>query len=325
MSESESRLFIRSTMQMKGERVDKALSILLPEYTRNAIQQWLRQGLVQIDGQSAKQKFRLSGEETLEILLPCPSSADCLPEQIDLEILEQDAHIMVINKPAGLVVHPGAGNLNGTLQNGLLHYNPELAKLPRAGIVHRLDKDTTGLMVVAKTEQARQHLIAQLDRREMSRQYLAIVNGVMISGETINQPIGRRRQDRLRMTVTPQGKTAVTHFRVKRKYRHHCLVRASLESGRTHQIRVHLSWRGFPIVGDRLYGQRTRLPPAASEPLRRCLQTFGRQALHAEKLTLIHPRNNIEVSWRSELPEDMKTLMARLESDNARNNPQDPI
>ncbi len=321
MSESESHLFIQSTPQMEGERVDKALSKLLPEYTRNTVQQWIRQGLVRVDGESVKQKFRLSGEEALEIQVPCSPVTDCLPEPIDLEILDQDDQIMIINKPSGLVVHPGAGNLNGTLQNGLLHHNPELAKLPRAGIVHRLDKDTTGLMVVAKTEQARQHLIAQLDSRKMSRQYLAIVNGVMISGETINQPIGRRRQDRLRMSVTPQGKTAITHFRVKRKYRHHCLVQASLESGRTHQIRVHLSWRGFPIVGDRLYGQRTRLPTGASEPFKRCLQMFPRQALHAEKLTLIHPRNNVEASWQSALPEDMKTLMAQLENDNAENNP----
>jgi len=320
MSESESNLFIRSTLQMKGERVDKVLARLLPEYTRNTIQQWIRQGLVRVNGESAKQKFKLSGEETLEIQIPCPPVVDCLPEPIDLEILDQDDQILIIDKPCGLVVHPGAGNPNGTLQNGLIYHNPELAKLPRAGIVHRLDKDTTGLMVVAKTEQARQHLIAQLDSRQMSRQYLAVVNGVMISGETINQPIGRHHQDRLRMSVTPQGKTAITHFRVKRKYRHHCLVQASLESGRTHQIRVHLSWRGFPIIGDRLYGQRNRLPPGASEPFKHCLQTFGRQALHAEKLTLIHPRNNSEASWRSELPEDMKTLMAQLEDDNARNN-----
>lgn len=321
MSESRTHLFLRSTLQMKGERVDKALSKLLPEYTRNTIQQWIRQGLVLVDGESAKQKFRLSGEETLEVQLPRAPVSDCLPERIDLEILDQDDQIMIINKPSGLVVHPGAGNLSGTLQNGLLYHNPELGKLPRAGIVHRLDKDTTGLMVVAKTEQARQHLITQLDSRQMSRQYLAIVNGVMISGETINQPIGRHRQDRLRMSVTSQGKTAITHFRVKRKYRHHCLVQASLESGRTHQIRVHLSWRGFPIVGDRLYGQRTRLPPGASEPFKHCLQTFPRQALHAKKLTLIHPRSNVETSWQSALPEDMKALMTQLESDCARNNP----
>ena len=300
--------------------MDKAISRLLPEYTRNAIQQWIRQGLVLVNGNSTKQKFRLSGGETLEIDIPCTPVTDCLPEQIDLEILDQDEDIMIINKPSGLVVHPGAGNLNGTLQNGLLHHNPELAKLPRAGIVHRLDKDTTGLMVVAKTEQARQHLIAQLNSRKMSRQYLAIVNGVMISGETINQPIGRRRQDRLRMSVTPKGKVAITRFRVKRKYRHHCLVQASLESGRTHQIRVHLSWRGFPIVGDRLYGQRTRLPPGACEPFKHCLQTFPRQALHAEKLSLLHPRNNVETSWQSALPKDMRNLIAQLENDQAQNN-----
>ncbi len=302
---------------MQGERVDKALSGLMPEYTRNAIQQWIRQGRVLVNGKSAKQKFRLSGDETLEIHVPNATTLEYLPEQIDLEILDEDDQIMIINKPCDLVVHPGAGNLDGTLLNGLLHHNPELAKLPRAGIVHRLDKDTTGLMVVAKTEQARQHLIAQLDSRKMSRQYLAIVNGVMISGETINQPIGRHRKDRLRMSVTSQGKVAITHLRVIKKYRHHCLVRANLESGRTHQIRVHLSWRGFPIIGDRLYGQRTRLPPGASEQFIHCLQTFKRQALHAEKLTLIHPRNHTAASWQSELPEDMKALIAQLEYDSA--------
>ena len=296
--------------------MDKALSKLLPEYTRNTIQQWIGQGLVLVNGKPVKQKFRLSGEEALEVRVPADTAvANCLPEPIDLEILHQDDHIMIIDKPCGLVVHPGAGNPDGTLQNGLLHYNPELAKLPRAGIVHRLDKDTTGLMVVAKTEQARQRLIAQLDSRKMSRQYLAIVNGVMISGETINQPIGRRHQDRLRMSVTPQGKSAITHLRVKRKYRHHCLVQATLESGRTHQIRVHLSWRGFPIVGDRLYGHRTRVPPAASESFKRSLQTFPRQALHAEKLTLFHPRSNVQTSWQSALPEDMKALLTQLEDD----------
>ncbi len=303
--------------------MDKALAKLLPEYTRNTIQQWIRQGLVRVDGKPVRQKLRLSGGETLEIHIPDIPVADCLPQQIDLEILDQDDHIMIINKPCGLVVHPGAGNRNGTLQNGLLHHNPELAKLPRAGIVHRLDKDTSGLMVVARTEQARQRLIAQLDSRQMSRQYLAIVNGVMIAGETINERIGRHRQDRLRMSVTPHGKAAVTHVRVKRKYRRHCLVQANLESGRTHQIRVHLSWRGFPIVGDRLYGHRTRIPPGASEPLRRSLQGFPRQALHAEKLTLVHPRSHVEASWHSALPADMETLLAQLEDDNARNNTGD--
>lgn len=316
MSETESHFFLKSTPEMQGERVDKALSVLLPQYTRSAIQQWIRQGLVLINGQPAKQKFRLSGAETLEIHVPSITALEYLPEALDLEILDEDDHIMIINKPCDLVVHPGAGNLNGTLLNGLLHHNSALAKLPRAGIVHRLDKDTTGLMVVAKTEQARQHLLAQLDSRKMRRQYLAIVNGTMISGETINQPIGRHRQDRLRMSVTRQGKTAITHFRVMKKYRHHCLVQANLESGRTHQIRVHLRWRGFPIVGDKLYGKRTRLPPRASEEFKHCLQMFQRQALHAEKLTLIHPGNNIEASWQSTLPEDMKNLMAQLEIDN---------
>ena len=300
---------------MNGERLDKALSKLMPEFTRSTIQQWIKQEKVLINGIPEKQKFKLSGNEILEIHAPPTETLEHLPENIEINIIDEDAHIIIIDKPVGLVVHPGAGNQNGTLLNGLLGYNETLSRLPRAGIVHRLDKDTSGLMVIAKTEQSRQKLIAQLDSRSMRRQYLAIVNGIMISGETIDQPIGRHRQDRLRMTVTQTGKSAITHLRVLKKYRYHSLIQANLESGRTHQIRVHLSWRGYPIVGDKQYGFRTKFPPKASEEFKGCLQHFHRQALHAEQLTLIHPETDSEVSWKSPMPGDMQILINHLEND----------
>ena len=315
MAEPENNFRFELTEEMNGERLDKALSKLMPEFTRSTIQQWIKQERILINGIPEKQKFKLSGNEVLEIHAPAAETLEHLPENIEINIIDEDAHIIVIDKPVGLVVHPGAGNPKGTLLNGLLGYNEALSKLPRAGIVHRLDKDTSGLMVIAKTEQSRQKLIAQLDSRSMHRQYLAIVNGIMISGETIDQPIGRHRQDRLRMTVTQTGKSAITHLRVLKKFRYHSLIQANLESGRTHQIRVHLSWRGYPIVGDKQYGFRTKFPPKASEEFKECLQNFHRQALHAEQLTLIHPDSDSKVSWKSPMPEDMQILINHLDHD----------
>ncbi len=279
-------------------RVDKALTELLVEHSRGTIQQWIKQGLVLVDGEITKPKLKLCGTEILEFTVPSPQPSQWPAQDIDLDIIDEDDHLMVINKPAGLVVHPGAGNQDNTLLNGILRHHADSAFLPRAGIVHRLDKNTTGLMVVAKTEQARQHLIEQLSNREMHREYLALVNGIMISGETIDQPIGRHRNDRLRMSVTKSGKPAITHTRILRKFRNHCLLQANLETGRTHQIRVHLSWRGHPIVGDKRYGHRYRPPPAASENLIQSLQGFQRQALHAQKLSLIHPHSGEQKTWR---------------------------
>ncbi len=296
-------------------RVDKALAELLSEHSRGTIQQWIKQGLVRVDGEITKPKLKLCGTEILEFTLPSAPPSQSPAQDIDMDIIDEDDHLMVINKPAGLVVHPGAGNQDNTLLNGLLRHHADSAFLPRAGIVHRLDKNTTGLMVVAKTEQARQHLIEQLNNREMHRQYLALVNGVMISGETIDQPIGRHRNDRLRMTVTKSGKPAITHTRVLHKFRNHCLLQANLETGRTHQIRVHLSWRGHPIVGDKHYGHRYRPPPSASENLIQSLQGFQRQALHAQKLSLIHPHSGEQKTWRQNPPEDMVTLVKLLKED----------
>jgi 23S rRNA pseudouridine1911/1915/1917 synthase len=315
MSDFESHFFLQIPPEMAGVRLDKALAELLTAHSRGAIQQWIKQGSVLVNGEIAKQKLKLGGTEHVEISVPDSAPGNFTAQEIHIEIVYEDDHIMVINKPAGLVVHPGAGNHDGTLLNGLLFHNSDLSVLPRAGIVHRLDKDTTGLMVIAKTEQSRQHLIEQLSSREMHREYLALVNGIMISGEIIDQPIARHRRDRLRMAVTPSGKPAITRTRVLDKYRSHSLVQANLETGRTHQIRVHLSWRGYPIVGDTLYGNRYRPPPRASVELVASLQGFQRQALHAHKLSLIHPDSGEEKTWQQPVPEDMNDLIRLLRQD----------
>ena len=315
MLDPSSPILLRIPEEMRGMRLDKALSSLVPEQTRSTLQGWIKQERVRVNGKIVKQKFRLSGDETLEISKPEPESNEWPAQKMDLDILDEDAEIMVINKPAGLVVHPGAGTKDNTLLNGLIHHNPAMAALPRAGIVHRLDKDTTGLMVVAKTESARQNLIRQLETRAMCREYIAIVNGVLVAGETINQPIGRHRHDRLRMAVTHSGKPAITHIRVLEKFRSHCSVQATLETGRTHQIRVHLAWKGYPIVGDRRYGGRPRIPPSASGSLTRLIQDFPRQALHARKLSLNHPRWGRSRNWEQEPPGDI-TILAKKLSEN---------
>lgn len=315
MSEQETLISLEIPPEMSGIRVDKALSELLPEHSRTAIQQWIKKGLVLVDGEIIQQKLKLNGNESLEVSVPTAEPIHQPAQKIEFQIIDEDDQLMIINKPAGLVVHPGAGNQDGTLLNGLLHQNSELAILPRAGIVHRLDKNTTGLMVVAKTERCRQYLIDQLTTRKINREYLAVVNGVMISGETIDQPVGRHRNDRLRMTVTPAGKPATTHLRVLEKFRSHCLVQANLETGRTHQIRAHLSWRGYPIVGDKLYGNRYRPPSGAPEELIQSLQQFQRQALHARKLSLIHPESGEQRTWELPPPDDMNKLHKALKLD----------
>jgi 23S rRNA pseudouridine1911/1915/1917 synthase len=238
-----------------------------------------------------------------------------MAQDIPLAIVYEDPDILVIDKPPGLVVHPGAGNPNGTLLNALLNHVPGLGELPRAGIVHRLDKDTSGLMVVAKKETVRQKLIKQLQERSIERVYLAIVNGVMVSGGTIDAPIGRHRTQRVRMVVSSRGKPAVSHYRVLKKYRAHTLVQVRLESGRTHQIRVHMAHLHYPVVGDPVYGGRLQIPAGASDTLRDALHRCKRQALHALKLSLIHPGTGKRVQWVTSVPQDMSELMEILTRD----------
>ena len=319
MSTTDPQFELEIPPHMEGMRIDKAIAELLPEYSRAAIQQWLKKGNVIFGQKRYKPSDKLRGIEQLLITVPVTEPAEWPAQPLPIDLIYQDRQLFILNKQAGLVVHPGAGNPDQTLLNGLLHIDPELRGLPRAGIVHRLDKDTSGLMVVARTELARQSLTMQLKDRSVSRQYVAVANGVPVTGETIDQPIGRHRHDRLRMSVTDRGKPAITHIRVRQKFRCHSVLDASLETGRTHQIRVHLSWKGYPIVGDPVYGGRVKIPAQAADSVISRLQNFDRQALHAHTLRLTHPDNAEEIEWHQPMPEDMTQLIEALQSDYADN------
>ena len=296
-------------------RLDKALAILFPDYSRSTLQKWLKQGLIEVDEEIPSQREQVHGGEQVELVVPDVQAVEWQPGPVEINVVYEDEHLIVIDKPAGLVVHPGAGNPDATLVNGLLQRDAALSALPRAGIVHRLDKDTTGLMVVSRTETARRHLIQQLSQRTLGRTYLAVVQGVPVSGGRVDEPIGRDRNDRRRMVVATAGKPAVTNYRIEQRYRAHTLLRCALESGRTHQIRVHMRHVGLPLVGDPVYGGRGRLPPASTAELRETLQQFSRQALHAWKLRLHHPDSGDEMSWQSSLPADMDVLCRALARD----------
>ena len=301
--------------ELAGQRLDQALAVLFADITRSQMQQWIKDGRVTLNGHAPRKRDKVTAGDRVVIRVPPPVDAGWRAQAIPLEIVYEDGELLVINKPPGLVVHPGAGNPEGTLLNALLNHALKLAALPRAGIVHRLDKDTSGLMVVAKTERARQHLIAQLQEHSVEREYLAIVNGVMVAGGTIDVPIGRHRTQRTRMAVSSQGKAAVSHYRVMKKYRAHTLVQVKLESGRTHQIRVHMAHLNYPVVGDPVYGGRLKIPSGASERLKDVLRGFRRQALHALKLSLTHPGTGKRVQWATSVPQDMSELMEALAQD----------
>ncbi len=299
-----------------GKRLDKVLAELFPEYSRSCLQNWAKQGFITLDKAAAIGKLKVRGGESLKLDIPAMEApAEDAAEDIALEIVHEDEDIIVINKPPGLVVHPAAGNRSGTLQNGLLHRYPELAAVPRAGLVHRLDKDTSGLLVVARHLRAHKSLVDQLQVRSMGREYDAIVQGVVISGGEIDEPIGRHPKDRLRMTVREGGRDAVTHYRLLERFRHHSHLRVQLETGRTHQIRVHLAHIRKPVVGDPLYGGRLKLPPDATRVLFERLQAFRRQALHARRLELLHPATEEPVEWSVDMPEDMQLLLEALRED----------
>lgn len=301
---------------LSGQRLDKILSVLVEGHSRSTVQAWIKEGCVQVDGAPAlRQREALKTEQSITVAVPESASLDVKPEDIDLDIVYDDDTIVVINKPAGLVVHPGAGNPNHTLLNALLYHYPDLAQLARGGIVHRLDKDTSGLMVVAKTEKARQQLIQDLSEHRVKRQYLAVVEGLLVAGGTVNAPIGRHNRDRCKMAINPKGKPAITHYRVQEKFRTTSLLRVQLETGRTHQIRVHMASIKLSLVGDVTYGHRVKLPPKASEELIAQLRGFRRQALHAETLGLEHPETKEPCSWTRPMPKDMHTLCATLRAD----------
>ena len=300
---------------MDGQRLDQALATLYPEYSRSQIQKWIKAGHIRVDDKILKPKDRLTGGEEILIETVLEVQTDFAAENIPLDIVYEDDDILVLNKPADLVVHPAAGNWSGTLVNALLHYKPTLEMLPRAGIVHRLDKDTTGLMVVAKTLIAHTSLVEQLQARDVSREYLALVHGNVVAGSTIEANIGRHPVDRKRQAVTEGGKEAVTHYRIEERFPHHTLLRVALETGRTHQIRVHLSWKHMPIVGDQVYGGRPRVPAGASESVRQAVQQFPRQALHATRLGLHHPVSGDYLQWQVAVPADMAALLDTLRAE----------
>ncbi len=308
-------LSARIPSEYAGKRFDQALAAVFPDFSRSRLQQWIREGNVRLGQRLPKSSERVAGGEAVELRIAESTAPEWQPQPIAVNVVYEDDILLVINKPAGLVVHPAPGNRDGTLLNAVLHHAPQLEAVARAGIVHRLDKDTSGLMVVAKTEPVRLRLIKQLQKHDIKRIYAALVNGVMVAGGEIAAPIGRHPRQRTRMAVNARGKPAISHYRVKAKYRAHTLVQIRLESGRTHQIRVHMAHIGYPIVGDPVYGGRLRLPPAAGERLAQTLRGFKRQALHAAELGLVHPATGETLVWTAALPKDMKELIEVLEED----------
>jgi 23S rRNA pseudouridine1911/1915/1917 synthase len=303
--------------EQAGLRLDQALAALLPDYSRSRLKAWIESGEIRVDGAPWRPKDKVLGGESIELAATLPEDTRAEAQPIPLVLVHEDRHLFVVDKPAGLVVHPGAGNPDSTLQNALLALDPGLASLPRAGIVHRLDKDTSGLLVVARTLPAHTALVRMLGEREVRREYEAICRGVMTAGGTVDAPIDRHPTDRVRMAVREGGREAVTHYRVIRRFRAHTHVRVQLETGRTHQIRVHLAHAGYPIVGDKVYGGRLLLPKGATESLRDALREFPRQALHAARLAFDHPVTGKPLECQSPLPTDMRELLEALARDEA--------
>ena len=301
--------------ELGGQRLDQIAAQLFPEHSRSRLAGWIKDGRLTVDGAVLRPRDIVHSGAQLVLEAELEAQGEWLAQDIELEIVYEDEHILVIDKPAGLVVHPAAGHQDGTLLNALLYHVPDIANVPRAGIVHRLDKDTTGLMVVAKTLEAHTKLVAQLQARSVSRIYEAIVIGVITSGGTIDAPIGRHGVQRQKMAVVDAGKVAVSHYRVLERFRAHTHTRVKLETGRTHQIRVHMSHIGYPLVGDPVYGGRFRIPPVASQTLVQTLREFPRQALHARFLELDHPATGVRMKWESPLPEDFLWLLSLLRQD----------
>ena len=305
-------------LEVAGQRLDQVAPQLFPDFSRSRLQSWIKLGNLQVDGKSARGKDKLNGGETLTLAAVLEQQNHWQPEPIPFDIVYEDEALIVINKQAGLVVHPAAGNRSGTLLNGLLHHCPELGQIPRAGIVHRLDKDTSGLMVVAKTLESHLALVQQLRDKEVSRIYQAVVCGLVTAGGKIDEPLGRHPVHRTKRAVShgADAREAVSHYRVLQKFRSHTLVQVTLETGRTHQIRVHMTHLGFPLVGDPVYGGRPRIPKGSSPELISYLEKFKRQTLHAWQLGLTHPQTGEAMSWQADIPEDMQALLELLETDN---------
>jgi 23S rRNA pseudouridine1911/1915/1917 synthase len=301
--------------ELIGMRLDAALARLFPEYSRSQLTQWLRSGALTVDDGIPPQRQRVKGGERIQLRIPEETRSNDLPQEIPLDIIHSDPHVVIVNKPAGLVVHPAAGHREGTLVNALLHRMPELATLPRAGIVHRLDKDTTGLLMIAREPAAQAALTRQLQARTVHREYLALVQGRIIAGGTVDASIGRHPVDRKRMSVNSGGREAVTHYRVRERLRAHSLLELQLETGRTHQIRVHMTHLGYPVVGDPAYGGRPRPVRGMTELAAQRLLEFRRQALHAAQLSFTHPATGELVSFEAPLPDDFQNLLDALRLD----------
>lgn len=306
------RLTEEVPFEMAGMRLDQALAELFTDYSRSKLQTWVKSGRVQVNGLTLKPKDKLVGGETIALDAEAEIVVIAEPESIPLEIVFEDESLLIVNKPAGLVVHPAVGNWNGTLLNALLNHDSNLETLPRAGIVHRIDKETSGLLMIAKTLQAHNSLTGQLQDRDITREYQAITRGRMTSGGTVDEPIGRHPTDRKRYAVRENGKHAVTHYRVGQRFTRHTLVQVKLETGRTHQIRVHMAHIRFPLLGDQVYGGRFQMPPDCSEQLEKELRSFKRQALHAAKLGLQHPVTDEYCEWEQPMPDDMARLLEAL-------------
>lgn len=302
--------------ELMGMRIDQALAKMFPEYSRGQLTKWLKAGDVLVNGQLLKPKESIQGGEKVTIGTELQVQDESwLAETIALDIIYEDDDVIIINKPAGMVVHPGAGNHQGTLVNALLAHAPQLANIPRAGIVHRIDKATTGLLMIAKTLTAHNSLVSQLQARSVKREYLAVACGVFTAGGTVDEAIGRHSIDRKRMAVSATGKPSVTHYRVEQRYRAHTLIKCKLETGRTHQIRVHMAHIRHPLLGDPVYGGRFKQAKGMTESCREVIQNFRRQALHAGLLGFIHPTSGEEVSWQVDLPDDMQQLVDALAAD----------
>jgi len=301
-----------------GKRFDQALAAMFPDYSRARLQAWIKSGNALLDGAVVLPRAKVSSGQSVDLSVeiePHDALAGAGAEAMPLDIVYEDADLIVVNKPAGLVVHPGAGNAAGTLMNGLLHYAPELEGLPRAGILHRLDKETTGLLLIARSLVAHTHLVRALEQRDIRREYRAVCNGRLTAGGTVDAPLGRHPTRRKRMAVHAEGKPAVTHYRVLARFPAHTFIALRLETGRTHQIRVHMAHRSYSLVGDPVYGGRLRIPTGADERLTAELRAFRRQALHASELAFVHPVSGESVSFHAPLPQDMLELLAALAGD----------
>lgn len=308
------------TEEYAGKRIDVVLAALFPEYSRSRLKIWIEQGQVLVNGKTTKPKAKMAGDEELQLTVQSIESEEAfVAEDIPLDIIHQDDDIIVINKSADFVVHPAAGHYSGTVLNALLHFDASLSAIPRAGIVHRLDKDTTGLMVIARNLSAHKYLVDQIQQHEVVREYQAVVFGLLTGGGKVDQPIGRHPRDRIKMAVREGGREAITHYRLLERFREHSHVKVQLETGRTHQIRVHMSYLRHSIVGDRVYAGRHRVPAGAQQELLDYLQNFKRQALHAWQLSFVHPSSGESVSYQAPLPDDMLQLINLLKMDAVKN------